>query len=173
MNFYLFWQGWGRGILLWPIQLPRVIEWGVGVNNLSPPSPPQAHYYLPAMVLGGARNSFLFASLCFESTWEETWEWRIFYFLTTLREWSTIEGNIWRINGVLDWSLWSWYGPRWYKMVSGGQRWCQVITGGTRWSQVMPGNIRWCQVALVFNIWEHFMKKCLKCAEKSKNAFSL
>ena len=34
-----------------PIQLPRVIERGVGVNNLSPPSPPLAQYYLPAMVL--------------------------------------------------------------------------------------------------------------------------
>ena len=33
------------------IQLPRVIERGVGVNDLSPPSPPPAQYYLPAMVL--------------------------------------------------------------------------------------------------------------------------
>ena len=44
-----------------PIQLPRVIERGVGVNgnNLSPPSPPPAQYYLPAMVLTATRTPHL------------------------------------------------------------------------------------------------------------------
>ena len=46
-----------------PIQLPRVIEWGVGVNNLSPPSPPPAQYYLPAMVLGGTSGKLQLSSI--------------------------------------------------------------------------------------------------------------
>ena len=53
--------------------------------------------------LGGGgedRKSSLFASLYFESTWEETWSNLPFNFLMTLREWSmTTEGNIWRIPG--------------------------------------------------------------------------